>query len=242
MKYFAIETSLNEKILGKYPPVKGFIHHCNVDEEQNFIDKFIFEKIEVQPILSNVVLYANAKQTDLIDVLGSVGFNFGYLISDKFKQILDQFNCYGFQFFKTSIFQNDTQFNNYWQAKIYDFPYQYINFSKTNISIKNTLTREIVKESIKINDIKDFQKKIETLEFPLSIFISNISFIDGMDLDFFNIRFFRDGGFKGMVSERLKNELEKHKITGIEFRPIEISFQDWVKRDGPRDQIYGRSW
>ena len=103
MKYFAIESSLNEKLMGKIPQVKEFKHNCNIDEESNFIDNFIFEKIEIQPILSNVVLYSNAKQTDLIDTLGDVGFNFGYLISDKFKQILEQYNCYGFQFFKTSI-------------------------------------------------------------------------------------------------------------------------------------------
>lgn len=242
MKYFAIETSLNKKVLGKYPPVKDFIHNCNIDEEPHFIDKFIFEKIEIQPILSNVVLFANAKQTDLIDTLGDVGFNFGYLISDKLKQILEQYNCYGFQFFKTSIFQKETQFDNYWQTKMYDFPYQYINFSKTNVSIRNSLTGKIVEKLIEINNLNDFHQKISSLEYPLSISISDISFTDNMDLDFFNIRFFTNGGFKGMVSERLKKELEKSEITGIEFRPIEISFQDWVKRDGPRDKIYGRSW
>lgn len=52
MKYFAIQSCLNEKIIGKYPQVKEFIHHCNVEEESNFIDKFIFEKIKTQPILS----------------------------------------------------------------------------------------------------------------------------------------------------------------------------------------------
>ena len=89
MKYFAIETSLNKKVLGNYPQVKGFVHHCDVVEEANFIDKFIFKKIEIQPVLSNAILYPKSKLTDFIDVFGDVGFNFGYLISDKLKNIFD---------------------------------------------------------------------------------------------------------------------------------------------------------
>lgn len=105
MKYFAIESSLNEKIMGKIPQVKEFIHNYDANEESKLIDKFIFEKIEIQPILSNAVLYSNAKQTDFIDTYGNVGFLSGYLISNKFKQLLEQFNCYGFQFFETYIVQ-----------------------------------------------------------------------------------------------------------------------------------------
>lgn len=62
-----------------------------------------------------------------------------------------------------------------------------------------------------------------------------------MDLDYFFLRYLENGGSYGIVSERLKDEIEKQGITGIEFRPIKISYNEWIKRDGPRDQIYGRS-
>lgn len=241
MKYYSIQNCLNEKLMGKIPQIKEFIYHCNVETDPRSIDKFIFERIEIQPILSNVILYANAKQTDFINTYGHVGFGFGNLISDKFKQILDSFNCYGFQFFKTYIIQKNEKFNNYWQTNIYDFPYQFIDFKKTVVSLKDSVTRKIISEKPNINNFEDFQNLINSLEFPVSIYLSDISFNENMNLDFFGIRY-TEATTNGIVSERLKNEIEKEGLTGIEFRPIEINLNDWLKRDGPRDQIYGRPW
>lgn len=242
MKYFALQTSLNKKVLGKYPNIDGFVHHCNVDEESKFIDKFLFEKIEIKPVLSNVILSNDAKLIDFIDVFGDVGFNFGYIISDKFKQILDQFNCYGFQFFETYIIQNNQRIDNYWQTNIYDFAFSFIDFKNTLFLLKDRdLNRNVISKSINFSNENEFKLFVNNLSYPKMISFSSISFTENMNLDFFTLRY-SDGAQKGIVSEKLKNEMEKNEITGIEFRPIEISLQDWLKRDGPRDQIYGRSW
>jgi hypothetical protein len=242
MKYYSIENSLNEKLMGKIPQIKEFIYHCNVDTDPNSIDKFIFEKIEIQPILSNVVLYTNAKQTDFIDTYGHVGFGFGYLISDKFKQILENFNCYGFQFFKTYIVQNNQKVETYWQTNVYDFPYHCIDFKKTSFLLKDRdINRNVISEVINFNDFNEFKSFLNNIRYPKMLFFKDIIFNENMNLDLFTLRYTEDA-HKGIVSETLKNELEKNEITGIEYRPIEISFQGWVKRDGPRDQIYGRSW
>ena len=239
MKFFALENSLDEKIMGKIPQIKEFIHHCNIDEEPNHIDKYIFEKIEIQPILSNIVLYANAKQTDFINTYGNVGFGFGNLISDKLKLILEDFNCYGFQFFKTYILQNNKKNDNYCQTNIYDFPYQFIDFKNTIVSLKDGITRKVVSEPSNISNLEDFQSLINSLEFPISISLSNLSFNKNMDLDFFTLRFFENGGSNGIVSEKLKNELEKNEITGIEFRPIELSLREWYD-SSDREKTYGK--
>lgn len=242
MRYFAIEKSLNEKIMGKIPQVKEFVHHCNVDNEPKFIDKFIFEEIKAPPILSNVVLYSETKQTDFIDVYGHIGFLSGNLISNRFKIILDKFNSYGFQYFKTYVIQNGQKNENYWQTNKFDFAYQYIDFVKTSFLFKyKNIDKNAVTEIIRFNSIDEFKSFTEQIRYPKSIFFDNIFFNDNMNLDFFSLRY-TDSGQKGIVSERLKNEIEKEGLTGIEFRPIEISLQDWLKRDGPRDQIYGRSW
>jgi hypothetical protein len=59
-----------------------------------------------------------------------------------------------------------------------------------------------------------------------------------MNLDFFVLRY-TEGALRGIVSERLKNELEKNEISGIEFRPIEIDYQEWLQ-GGYREKIYGK--
>lgn len=242
MKYYSIENCLNEKVTGKFSQIKEFIYHCNVNSDPNSIDKFIFEKIEIQPILSNVVLHSNAKQTDFINTSGNVGFGFGNLISDKFKHILEKYNCYGFQFFKTYIIQKNQKIYNYWQTNIYDFPFHYVDFKNTTFLIKDRdINRNVFSDIMYFNNVDEFKLFINEIRYPKMISFKEIYFNENMNLDFFTLRFTEDGN-RGIISERLKAELEKNEITGIEFRPIEISFQDWVKKDGLRDQIYGRSW
>lgn len=226
MKYFAIQSCLNEKLIGKYPQVKEFIHHCNVEEDVNFIDKFIFEKIKIQPILSNVVLHSVSIQTDYIDVFGDVGFNFGYLISDKFKKVLENFNCYGIQFFKTYIVQQNKSFDNYWQTNIYDFPFQLVDFKKTTFTLKDRdINRNVISNTISFENIDEFNLFVSNIRYPKMISFKDIFFNENMDLDFFSLRYTEDS-HKGIVSERFKNELLKNEVSGIEFRPIEMSINE----------------
>lgn len=242
MKFFAIESSLNQKFMGKIPQVKEFLHHCDVENETKFIDRFHFEEIKIQPILSNVVLFSDAKQTDFIDVYGNIGFISGYLISSKLKLVLDKYNTYGFQYFKTFIIQKAQKNENYWQTNIFDFPFQYIDFAKTTFLFKyKDINKNDVNEIIQFRNKDEFKSFADQTRYPKWVFFDTIFFNENMNLDFFSLRY-TNGGHKGIVSERLKEEIEKQNCTGIEFRPIEISLNDWLKRDGPRDQIYGRSW
>lgn len=239
MKYFAIQSCLNEKLIGKYPQVQEFIHHCNVEEEPNFIDKFAFEKIKIQPILSNVVLHSVSIQTDFIDVFGDVGFNFGYLISDKFKKVLEKFNCYGIQLFKTYIVQQNKSFDNYWQTNIYDFPYQYIDYKKTTFLFKDRdVNKNVMREVMSFNDAAEFTTFANKVRFPKWIFFKDIFFTKEMNLDLFSLRY-SEYGHKGIVSERLKKEIEDAGCTGIEFQPIELSINEWLQ-GGEREKVYGK--
>lgn len=240
MKYFAIQSCLNEKIIGKYPQVKEFIHHCNVEEESNFIDKFIFEKIKTQPILSNVVLHSDSIQTDFIDVFGDVGFTFGYIISDKFKKVLEKFNCYGIQLFKTYIVQQNKSFDNYWQISIYDFPFQFVDFKKTTFKLKDRdINRNVISNTISFESIDEFKMFVNTIRYPKMISFNDIFFNENMDLDFFSLRYAEDA-HKGIISERLKNELLENKVSGIEFKPLELSLNEWL-HCGEREKIYGKT-
>lgn len=130
MNYFAIENSLNKKIMGKVEQSKEYLHHCDVWNEPRFIDRFPFTKIEINPILSNTVLYPSAKLTDKI-LVSSVGYSYGsMLISNKLKLIFEKFNLFGVQFFPTYLIQNNTKIEGYWQSHISNIPHDYIDFEK----------------------------------------------------------------------------------------------------------------
>jgi hypothetical protein len=241
MNYFAIEFSLNEKIMGKIEQVKEYRHNCDVWNEPNFIDRFPFEKIEIEPILSNLVLYSTSKLTDFIRS-GGIGFSGSMVISNKFKNILDNFNCFGVQFFPTHLIHKNKEIDNYWQSHIYDIPYDYIDFKKTKIFIKNSENGNVnFDEPLIFKSLNEFKSKLNSLEYPFSILIKELNFNDKMNYDYFFLRFFDNGGSLGVVSKRLKTEIENQGCTGIEFRPIELSLREWYD-SSEREKIYGKSY
>lgn len=226
-KYFSIHNSLNEKIMGKLPQVKEVVHNCNISDNPNFIDKFPFEKIEVNPILSNAVLFVKSNQTDLIHT-SSVGFSYGsMLISEKLKTILEQFNCFGIQFFSTYIIHKDKKIENYWQTHIYDIPYDFINFKNTDLLLKDRdKDRKLIQNYLeRVFNKEEFLNMVGNMKYPKMLFLKNISFIESMSLDYFFLRNF-EGASLGIVSEKLKNEIEKQEITGIEFKPLDVNLKD----------------
>ena len=212
-----------------------------MESDPNSIDKFIFKKIEIEPILTNVVLYSKAKQTDFINTNGHVGFGFGNLISDRFKLLLEKFNCFGFQFFETYIVQNNQKNDSYWQTNIHDFPYDCVDFKNTTFLLKDRdVNRNVIKEVINFNSVDEFKLFTNEVRYPKMISFNDIFFNENMDFDFFSLRYTEDGN-NGIVSERLKIEIEKEGLTGMEFRPIELSIYDWL-HGGERERIYGRSY
>ncbi|MEZ4796640.1 MAG: hypothetical protein R2785_05680 [Flavobacteriaceae bacterium] len=240
MKYFSILNSLDVKTMGCLPQVKQVIHNCDVLNNENFIDKFPFRKIEKKPILSNAILYAKSNQTDLIKT-NSIGFSYGsMLISDRFKNLLEKFNFFGIQFFSTSIFHKDEKIGNYWQTHIYDVPYNLIDFKNTDFVLKDRdVNRKPMQNSLKILSKEEYLNIAESMKYPKMLFLKNVSFTEKMNLDYFFLRNF-EGASLGIVSYRLMEEIEKNTITGIELKPFEVDLQTWYKSK-EREEKYGKS-
>lgn len=227
--------------MGHLPQVKEVVHNCHISDNPNFIDRFPFEKIEVNPILSNAVLYSKSNQTDLIHT-SSIGFSYGsMLINDKFKTILEQFNCFGIQFYSTYIIHKEKKIDNYWQTHIYDIPYDFIDFTNTALLLKyrDENGKPIQNYLERVSNKEEFLNMVEIMKYPKMLFLKNISFVKEMDIDYFFLRNYESASL-GIVSEKLKNEIEEQKITGIEFRPIDVSLNDWLGSNGLREKIYGR--
>ncbi len=237
MKYFILESSLNQKIVGKIPQVKKVIHNCHVWDNPNFIERFPYKKTDKEPILSNAVLYAKAKQTDLIEV-GGIGFSLGSaVISYKLKKILEQFNCFGVQFFSTHIIHKNEKIYSYWQTHIYDIPYDFVDFKNTDILLKDIdKNNKPIQNYLEKMDKKGFLDMAASMKYPKMLFLKNISFNNKMNIDFFFLRY-SEGDSYGIISEKLKNEIERQELTGMEFRPFELTLQEWF-HSGKRDEIY----
>lgn len=240
MKYYRIRTSLNERIMGKIPQIKDIHYNCNIWEDPMFIDRILLKKVDFEPIVANPILFSKSKKTDLIET-NSIGFQFKLLVSDKMKKIF-QVQSDNFQLFKNNIYHGEFLDETYWIINPIKSSLEIVDFSKSEVfEMKNTTKKE---NKLFITSFEDYiseSKKIEKKGYPYSILITQLFLKNNLieDLVFINNI---EGGAGYFVSEKLKQEIEDSGCTGIEFQPAELSYNEWIERDGPRDQIYGRSW
>ncbi|MDL2143562.1 hypothetical protein QQY79_13610 [Flavobacterium tructae] len=240
MRYYSIETSLNRKILGHYPQIKKIIHHCAVWEDPCFIGRSNFEKININPIISNPVLYQNSNLTDLIDVRGEIGFLFKLLVSEKLKNILTNSRKTGLQFFRSPIIQDDCLINDYWILNMYEIDMNFIHLTKSSI-VQRIRKPEggTTLIDVEIESLESFMTEITSKKLEGELYFKNIIIKDNILEDFFLLRYV-EGGAKYVVSEKLKNEIEDAGCTGIEFQPVELSIVEWL-HGGEREKIYGKA-
>lgn len=96
--------------------------------------------------------------------------------------------------------------------------------------------RKLIQSYIERVDKEEFLRMLENMKYPKMLYLKNISFTEQMNLDYFFLRNFEDASL-GIASENLKNEIEKQEITGIEFKPIELSMNDWLDSNGVTEKI-----
>lgn len=240
MKFYFIRNSENKKIMGNYPQVKEIKYNCNVWDEPTFIEHIEFKKIDFEPITANAILYSNSKVTDLINVTG-MGFTRKLLVSHKLKEIIEKRTKTGLQFFKSAIIHKNIVIEDYWILNAYKLNMNCIDFKKSNVFLKEGLFDKLEKLNVSNIDEYEYEKdKIEKKGYPLNIFIEKIILMEDLDEHFLTINNV-EGGVKYITSEKLKQEIEKAGCTGIEFQPIELSYNEWTAPAGEREKVYGKA-
>ena len=239
MRYFRIRHSLDRKVLGHDSQVKEVKHNCNVWDEPKFIDRIRFTKVDFTPIVSNPVLYAKSKRTDLIKWVG-VGFGLKLLISGKLKMILEQYGKQVFQRFQCSVFHKGIEYKDYWIMNAFEVNNEFIDYSKSDVFLIKQPRRKV--RELNVENYSDFQremKQVKEMGYPFNVSIKRFSLSENIEKDFFLLRRI-EGGVGYFVSERLKQEIEQAGCTGIEFQPAHLSYNEWVARGGERDKVYGK--
>ncbi|TCN56442.1 hypothetical protein D0809_15010 [Flavobacterium circumlabens] len=238
MKYYSIEPALNAKVLGNYPQVKNIKFNCHVWDEPKFIEHTHFTKINFEPITANAVLYAKSNITDLISVTG-MGFTLKPLISEKLKTILEKNRKTGLQFFKSPVIHQDKIIDTYYVLNMYEVDMSFIDFKKSEVYLTENTFNLI--EKLKIKSYAEFiteKSGIDKKGYPFGIHITKFNFLDDLKQDFFLIQNI-EGGSKYIVSEKLKIEIEESDCTGIEFKPVELSLNEWLHEE--REKVYGKA-
>lgn len=250
MRYYRINFTLSTKVRGngnyikdyklKIPPILGQVYW----EVPQFIGNVYNEKIDFEPYLLDIELFANSKINDFIMQGGPISSML--ILSDKLKLILEKYRDTGMQFFNINILRKNEKINNYWLLNMYEFNQKFINFKESKIIYEKkdadfNVTYSTRNIEISVNSIDGFNTYLEEAKQNIEIItIRNLALKeDIINEDFFALKYV-SGGVGYYVSEKLKNEIENAGCTGIEFQPSELSYNEWTKPGGERERIYGK--
>lgn len=218
MQYFKITQNTDSKIIGKYPQVKDLkinFHEARASQWGK-IDEWKTE--DDLPDLNNFILHNNSRLSDCISN-NYVSTTDGLFISEKCHQILESFRING-SFHPMTIFRRETphQYSFLWyeygaKSKI-DFNKSiFIEFNINTLEFGNTSTAE---------NFEEYKKKVEQVREAKGDELAVWNLFP--KLIHFNERYDLTPMFKyGLIcNEKVKNAIEENKLTGFDFRPIDV--------------------
>lgn len=244
MQYYKIQFTLNPKFRGSNDYIKDY--HLKIPNEKlfwqepNFIGSVRNEKIDFEPYILDIELFAKSKIMDLIMEGGPVSGKL--IISGKLKTILERYRETGMQFFNINILQKNKIYNDYWILNFYEIDMEYIDFHKTTFVVsKRKSEGGTYLENIDIISLDDLKNKLQDKDKNgyKQLFIERIRIKNNISSDFFALQNV-EGGVKYITSEKLKNEIENAGCKGIEFMPIEMKMTEWLQ-GGEREKLYGKA-
>lgn len=244
--YYFIRDSMNTKIVGKFFQSETIAWNYGNIDNPRLLNNIYFEKIDFNPIVPIPILHKKAKITDLISCVNATSSG-QLIISEQLKNIISKYRTDGLQFFTTSIIKDNLEYNNFYALNMYKFNNDYIDFTKSVI-IHNRKADDYkssfmtVEEQINFENFQQFdEKRIQVWSSREEIIlIEKLKLhIENIKEDFFMIKYVFGGTL--FVSDKLKKEIEDAGCTGIEFQPIELSYNEWTAPGGERERVYGKA-
>ncbi|WP_016990873.1 imm11 family protein [Flavobacterium sp. ACAM 123] len=228
---------MNTKIVGKFFQSETIAWNYGNIDNPKLLNNIYFQKVDFDPIVPIPILHKKAKITDLISNVNAGG-NLHLIMSEKLKNIIEKHRTKGLQFFKTSVIKDDIEYDDYFSINMYEINNEFIDFSKTTVSYRKYNPKKINEtELIKVDSIVEFNSIIDNRNILDEISLNNIYIKNGVSEDLFMVRY---GGVKHIASENLKKEIEDAGCTGLEFQPIELSYNEWTAPGGEREKVYGK--
>jgi hypothetical protein len=218
MKLFYLKEAVRTEETGdQYPQI------IKMSKKQDYYDDngvYVLSRIslpDTNPDLKHLVLDKKAKITDVLSA-AMLRLN-GFLITDRVKNILTKYRLPEHRFYYAEVTDmKKNKYPYYWlQMKVDYADLKYVDIAKSEFVVKNDSIIIDPKEKttrIEVESLQDFNAKKENLsdkKIRLSRVVLNKDFAD-TPLDIFTIPYFSNGW---IISEKLKDELIKTKITGV---------------------------
>ncbi|WP_158972455.1 imm11 family protein [Paraglaciecola sp. L3A3] len=159
--------------------------------------------------LERVELLEGATQTDGLEFSPKL-INCPFLISEKFKNILDQFNTENISFFKTMVFNGNVEYFKYYLMHIKRLDDGIIDFKKSTFYFENELHGKGIKTFKNVTEMKDFFYENVGTDYG-SIYLEKNKLTN---LDIFCL-----GSGELVISEKLQQEITNQELLGLNILP-----------------------
>lgn len=240
MGYYILKGNARRKNLGAYPQIIKYLHNCNVKTEENFIDNFFLKRLPQDCIVSDVMLDKKSYLTHFLNNAGSIGFKGALIVNKDIIDLWSNYRIKSIEFQEIKVFQ-ESSIHFYYVTHPYYLDHSMIDFEKSEFMLIQRDYPPKIKK-IKIKDLNDFQLKSEKFNGSVdnTIFQMTRLFVNDQfsEYDLF-IMNKMGSGINYVVSERLKTAMEKVGVTSMNYRPTEITEQEWMADSNERFQRYG---
>ena len=236
----------NEMIESPNEVIKSYVYKCPVNDSRFLGNHDNRTPMGFESIIPEIILYGGKKIPDFFSAGGMLSPR--KIVSSRLKALLERScdkTC--IEFFPITLIQSEEKIEGYWITNFVSFSDESLDFEKTvfrvdtRTPIKNKygvyVDSRLSSEFRKFKGYQEFLKvkeagwgngitvlperpKLKVSEKAPMILFGKISILDII------------------VSEDLKKEIEENGFVGIEFKPLEIPFEEWYGPNGIRKQFY----
>jgi hypothetical protein len=217
MIFYTIEFAANTSETGStYPQIQKMSpgYDYNSPNSVYALDRKTTEFPDFIPNLDYFVLHNRAKLSDMLSA--SVLNTCGFIVSEKFKKLIEGFNIIPHQFYDANVYYKKEKHPYYWMHIIGSI-ISYVDYKKSVFFAYHNYSHNL--GYISIDSFEDFVLKKEKIKRDnptktVTIWAEKIYLNKNFDsaLDFFQIGTFNSQYF---ISDRLKLKLQENNITGI---------------------------
>lgn len=211
MNYYRVSKTSRASVIGsEYPQIIGLINNKDVRDLDN-LSVLKGNLIDAIPHSSYLELDNKAKWTDVLSC--SLGIGIDYIVSPIVLEILSKFSVSDHQKIKVTVNKQSESRDYWWIHFIFNLD-KHINYNKSIFYHPSNEELNLKAKYINsYNDLQGFYK----LDWLKRLRFKKI-FLRGKKLDFFLLGYLCQDV---IISETVKREFEKSKVTGIEYVKID---------------------
>jgi hypothetical protein len=218
MEWYVLKVSTGDDIGKKYPQTDGMRIGYDFNKPNSIWNLHTGEFPDFEPDLDYFVLSSSAKLTDVIST-GLITAT-GFIVSDKVKNIFNQFNLPAHKYYPTSILHKKVLHNNYFWLHFGEDNINLIDFKKSSFALKHPLPffqKQVTAiKGLNLKEIIDMKSEHS----PNELFPDNIKFVEVVNKSMLFFSFLWDSIY---INSQLRDSLVNGRVTGLEIKPSELT-------------------